>query len=644
MKPFDRIIVVTLANQSPNNVLENSFFQKLAKAGAYLKNYFGVYHPAQPNHLALFAGETCGITNNLIYTNPFKQQTIVDLLEAKGVSWKSYVEDIPDQPWNPVWETPQYDAKQIPFATTPMKSKEETPSYFRYNNVLASFHNIQKSEQRWKKLVNENQFWEDIHQNQLPECVWYIPNIWNRGDFLSDSLKTPNLRAEVISQQSMWLEQMFLGNTNSTGLNLDIDLLLENPKDAYENSNIPKGTLLVITFDESNDNTNHVYAVLLGDMIQPGTVIETPFNHYSLLKTIEENFQLGTLNKNDKYASWFQFLRNKSFSWNTTASNTGFEAGIALAMTGNHLIFSDKEGDLFESFQTDSKWSQPKTLDIFTNYPVSLATIGETTFLVYKQANNDLLYKTYNTQSKEWSSMPIQLGFPSKGDFDLISYTDDSTQEEKLMLCWIGSQKEIHYMFGVEHGFDHMIYRTHQQTDGSIKLGQLGASLFLVYKEINTEKMRMTSFNTAEYNEVLALDLQGTPAEENNATRNVWSIFDYEVRGFSKDQISTYRNSGSIALASADGHLHIVYSNDQESSRKTMTSLFGFTGVLTPQDRATNGHGTLVELGWTEEKEMPQITFDENSPIAMTSNGKKLTLVWIDTKSGTIQSLQGGYQ
>ena len=67
-----------------------------------------------------------------------------------------------------------------------------------------------------------------------------------------------------------------------------------------------KGTLIFITFDEDDYKfNNHLYAVALGEKIQMGAVDDNHYNHYSLLRTIEDNFQLGNLGKNDATASSF---------------------------------------------------------------------------------------------------------------------------------------------------------------------------------------------------------------------------------------------------------------------------------------------------------------------------------------------------
>jgi hypothetical protein len=75
------------------------------------------------------------------------------------------------------------------------------------------------------------------------------------------------------------------------------------------NAAFMKGTLVVVTFDESLPYAdNHDYTALLGEMVKAGTVERDRYDHYSLLRTIEENFGLGTLHRNDLTANWFRFL------------------------------------------------------------------------------------------------------------------------------------------------------------------------------------------------------------------------------------------------------------------------------------------------------------------------------------------------
>ena len=44
-----------------------------------------------------------------------------------------------------------------------------------------------------------------------------------------------------------------------------------------------------------------------GNIFKAGTVDKTLYNHYSLLKTVEDNWDLGDLGRNDKTAIPFSF-------------------------------------------------------------------------------------------------------------------------------------------------------------------------------------------------------------------------------------------------------------------------------------------------------------------------------------------------
>src|SRR4029077_14008878 len=92
-------------------------------------------------------------------------------------------------------------------------------------------------------------------------------------------------------------------------------------------SHLPPRTLVVVTFDESDfesdylpdqvsayDGPNQIYTVLLGDCVRPGFE-EEGYNHYSLLRTIEKNFSLDDLGRNDTGANWFEFLWGRRFAW-----------------------------------------------------------------------------------------------------------------------------------------------------------------------------------------------------------------------------------------------------------------------------------------------------------------------------------------
>jgi hypothetical protein len=245
------------------------------------------------------------------------------------------MEGYPGDPWNSAWTSPDHDKNLQPLNEYP-DTAPDLARYFRKHNPFASFHTIQASKERWNRIVGDNAFWTDVQGETLPEYSWFTPDIWNDGHYLYNTHVDTNPRTLLVPQLSAWLQYVFLGDIaakkvqgstlpNNLGLNLDIDLVLTDPQAAYAASNIPAGALVVVTFDEADydavgydtnyDGPNQIYTVLLGDMIEPGSNEATPFNHYNLIRTVEENYGLGSLGKNDKGANWFQFLWGKQFQW-----------------------------------------------------------------------------------------------------------------------------------------------------------------------------------------------------------------------------------------------------------------------------------------------------------------------------------------
>jgi len=67
----------------------------LASQGITLTNYLAITHPSQPNYVASVGGDTHGISSDNFSRLGKSIKTIVDLLEAKGISWSEYMEDSP---------------------------------------------------------------------------------------------------------------------------------------------------------------------------------------------------------------------------------------------------------------------------------------------------------------------------------------------------------------------------------------------------------------------------------------------------------------------------------------------------------------------------------------------------------------------
>ncbi|HYM61194.1 MAG TPA: alkaline phosphatase family protein, partial [Thermoanaerobaculia bacterium] len=344
-RAFDRVVIIIFENEYRNYVRQNPYMRTLAARGIEMANYFGVMHPSNTNYVASIAGEICNSSEDpSFYTlmpapplppppTPLTQRPFVDLIEGRGLSWNAYMDS-----YKPVEFPPQLtpvmsktDPTKVDQPATVKHTILDYPPYLNMHNPFVRFQSIMENKDQWTRIKTANDFLRDALNNALPEYSWFTPDIWDDGHWLFGTYTEPGERGPVlVNQLSKWLESFFG--------------ILSFPGPA---SRIPPGTLVVVTFDESDfnqsyetiegqgsdyDGPNQIYTVLLGDMIKPG-IEQEGYNHYSLLKTIERNFGLGDLGKNDAGANWFQFLWGERFHWNTPAATPVTAAG-ALAAEG----------------------------------------------------------------------------------------------------------------------------------------------------------------------------------------------------------------------------------------------------------------------------------------------------------------------
>jgi hypothetical protein len=253
---FDRVFIIVFENASYNEVIRDPIFAAFAKQGALMTNYYGTSHPSEPNYFAMTAGTDFGLSDDKLRTIDAKH--IGDLLDAKGLSWKNYVErDSLKSPVNCQNAYSPFDANHVPFV-----------SYRNMSNDLTRCN---------RHVVDASQLAVDIQNNALPTYSFYTPNLQNDGHDSS------------VTFAGKW----FANN---------IEPLFSNP-------NFMSGTLVIVTFDEG-ESSDQIYTALYGSMIVPGSSSNIRYDHYNMLKTVEDNFGLGDLGQKDASAEAFAGIWN----------------------------------------------------------------------------------------------------------------------------------------------------------------------------------------------------------------------------------------------------------------------------------------------------------------------------------------------
>jgi hypothetical protein len=246
---FDRILIVVLENQPLRASMRNTMMRDLIKRGTLLSNYNAMVNPSQPNYIGLIAGDLLGVSGDGVYNLP--QTNLVDLMDAKNVTWKSYQENYPGNCF---------------------AGDTSDGIYKRKHNPFISFDNIRNNPERCAKIVDASELAADIKAGVTPQYSFYTPNMNNNGHDTG------------LDYAATWLNKTFL------------------PTYMAPYCNTGK-SLLVITFDEGVPGDNRIYTLLIGDMIPAGYIDQTSYTHYSLLRLVEENFGLGSLNRHDTNAA-----------------------------------------------------------------------------------------------------------------------------------------------------------------------------------------------------------------------------------------------------------------------------------------------------------------------------------------------------
>lgn len=245
---FKKVLIIVLENTDTQDALKQPYLQKLTTQGALLRNMNGLTHPSQGNYISMLGGDSLQVRND----DPVNldEANLIDLLEKNGWSWKGYIEDFPGSCY-----------------LNPTKGR-----YVRKHNPFISFTNISTNPTRCQKIQDSRSFAQDANSGNLPNYSIFSPNMDNDGHDKGSAFA------------SQWLEKNFAAKFADPGFMKDL--------------------LVVITFDESKTRKgNPIYTVLLGDSVKPGSVNTQNLNHVNILKTIETEFNLGTLGRLDESAA-----------------------------------------------------------------------------------------------------------------------------------------------------------------------------------------------------------------------------------------------------------------------------------------------------------------------------------------------------
>ncbi|OBH10596.1 alkaline phosphatase family protein [Mycobacterium sp. E1747] len=228
------IVIVVEENRSEANIIGNKsapFITALAASGANMVQSFAETHPSEPNYLAMFAGNTFGVTSDRCPVNAGDAPNLGSELLAAGYTFAGFAEGLPAV-GSPACSAGKYARKHVPWANfANVPSANSLPfSAFPTGNYAS-----------------------------LPTVSFVIPN------------NDDNMHDGSIAQADTWLNRQLSG---------------------YANWAVANNSLLIVTWDEDdNSSRNQIPTIFYGAHVVPGNYAER-INHYNLLATVEQMYGL----------------------------------------------------------------------------------------------------------------------------------------------------------------------------------------------------------------------------------------------------------------------------------------------------------------------------------------------------------------
>jgi hypothetical protein len=281
---LNHIFVIVEENHGFSDVIGNPAapnLNSLAQQFGIATSYFGVTHPSEPNYVALLGGSFFDITDdNAYWTHPINQPSLMSQLDAAKISWKAYLDGSPHAGYQGIC----YPAKCN-------GAPDSDPLYVSKHDAIQNF-TTSLNPADWSRQVPIGQLDQDLNSGNVPAFNYIIPSECDdmHGDppYCIDSGNPGDPQDQLlVANGDQYLGQQVSNITNAP---------------FWSKGN----NAIAIVFDEGDDNNGCCNAIAPNGGGQVAAVVVTshgprglrdpnPYNHYSLLSTIQQSFGLGCL-------------------------------------------------------------------------------------------------------------------------------------------------------------------------------------------------------------------------------------------------------------------------------------------------------------------------------------------------------------
>ncbi len=303
IQPYQHIVEIMMENQSYGTIIGSSQapnINALANEYGLATNYFGATHPSEPNYVASIGGSFFGIQDdNQFYCTPELASTdsmctgttvdhtvsapsLADQLTAAGKTWRGYFQSLPAIV-GPV-------ISSGPNANGPYTFKYPSASNALYASKHNPFVNFTGTQGALENMVPDTQLASDLASGNIANYSLIVPNQCNDMHGTGGCDPTTTLIQAGDNYVGATVAAITSAPFWSRGNNA---IVITWDEDDFSDEGQP-GTGCC----GADPGGGHVVTIVIRSRrgASGAHVVDgTPYNHYSLLQTMEVAFRVGCL-------------------------------------------------------------------------------------------------------------------------------------------------------------------------------------------------------------------------------------------------------------------------------------------------------------------------------------------------------------
>lgn len=300
---YDHIIVIVEENRSYATILDQNHapaIAGLAKTYGQASQMFAERHPSEPNYVAMLGGDTFGIADDDSWycvagstqpncrgsdkpgfvTHLIDGPNLATQLAAKGLGWRAYLENLPAPGSLAIFSPETADAPAALYAAK--------------HSGFTNFATVHADPNLATELVGFDALHRDLQSGSVPPFAYVVPNQCDEMHGITSPKAPSDCTGEGLIRRGDAEIHDLVTEIQASPIwahgNTAVVITWDEDDKADRAPGLPQSCCVV---DADNPGGGHIPTIVMTNHGPRGLNDPTPYDHYSLLRTIEDAFGLS---------------------------------------------------------------------------------------------------------------------------------------------------------------------------------------------------------------------------------------------------------------------------------------------------------------------------------------------------------------